>query len=173
MQNFFINLKKEVFPVSLILILAISRLIPHPENFTPIIAMAIMGGHVVRNLYLSFFVVLFSMLLSDFFIGFYSHMFFVYFSLFFLILVFFSLTKKINYKNLFIFSFLGSVIFFMISNFGVWIVGDLYERNIDGLIKCYFMAIPFFKNTFLSTIIFSYSSFIMYKSSTRYFGIKY
>ena len=113
------------------------------------------------------------MLLSDFFIGFYSHMFFVYFSLFFLILVFFSLTKKINYKNLFIFSFLGSVIFFMISNFGVWIVGDLYERNIDGLIKCYFMAIPFFKNTFLSTLIFSYSSFIMYKSSTRYFGIKY
>ena len=173
MQNFFINLKKEVFPVSLILILAISRLIPHPENFTPIIAMAIMGGYVFRNLYLSFFVVLFSMLLSDFFIGFYSHMFFVYFSLFFLILVFFSLTKKINYKNLFIFSFLGSVIFFMISNFGVWIVGDLYERNIDGLIKCYFMAIPFFKNTFLSTIIFSYSSFIMYKSSTRYFGIKY
>ena len=173
MQNFFINLKKEVFPVSLILILAISRLIPHPENFTPIIAMAIMGGYVFRNLYLSFFVVLFSMLLSDFFIGFYSHMFFVYFSLFFLILVFFSLTKKINYKNLFIFSFLGSVIFFMISNFGVWIVGDLYERNIDGLIKCYFMAIPFFKNTFLSTLIFSYSSFIMYKSSTRYFGIKY
>ncbi len=79
MQNFFINLKKEVFPVSLILILAISRLIPHPENFTPIIAMAIMGGHVFRNFYLSFFVVLFSMLLSDFFIGFYSHMFFVYF----------------------------------------------------------------------------------------------
>ena len=173
MQNFFINLKKEVFPVSLILILAISRLIPHPENFTPIIAMAIMGGHVFRNFYLSFFVVLFSMLLSDFFIGFYSHMFFVYFSLFFLILVFFSLTKKINYKNLFIFSFLGSVIFFMISNFGVWIVGNLYERNIDGLIKCYFMAIPFFKNTFLSTLIFSYSSFMMYKSSTRYFGIKY
>ncbi len=173
MQNFFINLKKEIFPVGLILILAISRLMPHPENFTPIIAMGIISGYVFRNLYLSFSVVLFSMLLSDFFLGFYSHMFFVYFSLFLIILVFFSLAKKINYKNLFIFSFFGSVIFFVISNFGVWIAGELYERNIDGLIKCYFMAIPFFKNTFLSTLIFSYTSFIVYRSSTKYLGIRY
>ena len=173
MQNLLISLKKEIFPIGLIFILALSRLMPHPDNFTPIIALAIMSSYFFKNINFSYAIMLFSMLLADFFIGFYSHMFFVYFSLFFLILVFFSLTKKINYKNLFIFSFLGSVIFFMISNFGVWIVGDLYERNIDGLIKCYFMAIPFFKNTFLSTIIFSYSSFIMYKSSTRYFGIKY
>ena len=173
MQNLLINLKKEIFPIGLILILALSRLMPHPDNFTPIIALAIMSSYFFRNINFSYAIMLFSMLLADFFIGFYSHMLFVYLSLFLIVLIFFKISKKINYKNLFIFSFFGSAIFFLISNFGVWLVGNLYERNINGLIECYFMAIPFFKNTFLSTIIFSYSSFIMYKSSTRYFGIKY
>ena len=172
MQNLLINLKKEIFPIGLILILALSRLMPHPDNFTPIIALAIMSSYFFRNVNFSYTVMLFSMLLADFFIGFYSHMLFVYLSLFLIVLIFFKISKKINYKNLFIFSFFGSVIFFLISNFGVWLVGNLYERNINGLIECYFMAIPFFKNTIFSTLIFSYSSLIIYKSSNKYFAIR-
>ena len=169
MQNLLINLKKEIFPIGLILILALSRLMPHPDNFTPIIALAIMSSYFFRNINFSYAIMLFSMLLADFFIGFYSHMLFVYLSLFLIVLIFFKISKKINYKNLFIFSFFGSVIFFLISNFGVWLVGNLYERNINGLIECYFMAIPFFKNTITSTLIFSYSSLIIYKSSNKFF----
>ena len=169
MQNLLINLKKEIFPIGLILILVLSRLMPHPDNFTPIIALAIMCSYFFRNINFSYAIMLFSMLLADFFIGFYSHMLFVYLSLFLIVLIFFKISKKINYKNLFIFSFFGSVIFFLISNFGVWLVGNLYERNINGLIECYFMAIPFFKNTIISTLIFSYSSLIVYKSSNKYF----
>jgi len=169
MQNLLINLKKEIFPIGLILILALSRLMPHPDNFTPIIALAIMSSYFFRNINFSYAIMLFSMLLADFFIGFYSHMLFVYLSLFLIVLIFFKISKKINYKNLFIFSFFGSVIFFLISNFGVWLVGNLYERNINGLIECYFMAIPFFRNTIISTLIFSYSSLIIYKSSNKYF----
>ena len=172
MQNLLINLKKEIFPIGLILILALSRLMPHPDNFTPIIALAIMSSYFFRNINFSYAIMLFSMLLADFFIGFYSHMLFVYLSLFLIVLIFFKISKKINYKNLFIFSFFGSVIFFIISNFGVWLVGNLYERNINGLIECYFMAIPFFKNTITSTLIFSYSSLIIYKSSNKYFAIR-
>ena len=172
MQNLLINLKKEIFPIGLILILALSRLMPHPDNFTPIIALAIMSSYFFRNVNFSYVVMLFSMLLADFFIGFYSHMLFVYLSLFLIVLIFFKISKKMNYKNLFIFSFFGSVIFFLISNFGVWLVGNLYERNINGLIECYFMAIPFFKNTIISTLIFSYSSLIIYKTSNKYFAIR-
>ena len=172
MQNLLINLKKEIFPIGLILILALSRLMPHPDNFTPIIALAIMSSYFFRNINFSYAIMLFSMLLADFFIGFYSHMLFVYLSLFLIVLIFFKISKKINYKNLFIFSFFGSVIFFLISNFGVWLVGNLYERNINGLIECYFMAIPFFKNTIISTLIFSYSSLIIYQSSNKYFAIR-
>ena len=172
MQNLLINLKKEIFPIGLILILALSRLMPHPDNFTPIIALAIMSSYFFRNINFSYTIMLFSMLLADFFIGFYSHMLFVYLSLFLIVLIFFKISKKINYKNLFIFSFFGSVIFFLISNFGVWLVGNLYERNINGLIECYFMAIPFFKNTITSTLIFSYSSLIVYKSSNKFFATR-
>ena len=66
---------------------------------------------------------------------------------------------KTNYKNLFIFGFFGSFIFYLISNFGVWAVGDLYAKNLEGLINCYFLALPFFKNTVISTFIFSYGVF--------------
>ena len=163
MKNLIKMLQKEIFPVGLILILALFRLIPHPPNFTPIIAVAIMSSYFFKNIYLSFAVLLISMLLGDIFIGFYPHIFFVYLSLCLITFIFFQINLKINYKSLFIFGFFGSLIFYLISNFGVWILGDLYEKNLNGLVSCYILAIPFFKNTFFSTLIFSYSAFFGYK----------
>tara|TARA_B100001123_G_scaffold122074_1_gene142089 strand:+ start:61 stop:579 length:519 start_codon:yes stop_codon:yes gene_type:complete len=163
MQNLLKNLDKEIIPISFILILALSRLIPHPPNFTPVIAVAIMSSYFFRNIYLSFATMLISMLIADFFIGFYAHMFFVYASLLLVTFIFFNTKWKINFKNLFIFAFIGSLIFFIISNFGVWIVSSIYEKSFDGLVQCYFLAIPFFKNTFFSTLIFSYSAFLAHK----------
>ena len=157
MQNLLINLKKEIFPISLILFLALARLIPHPPNFTPIIAMAILSGYYFNNIYLSFTTLIISMLIADAFIGFYNNIFFVYGSLLLIITIFYKISEKINSKNLFIFGFAGSLIFFIISNLGVWIIGDLYERNLNGLIECYFLAIPFFWNTLISTIFYSYA----------------
>jgi hypothetical protein len=52
-------------------------------------------------------------------------------------------------------SFIGAITFFIISNFGVWISGTLYEISVQGLLNCYIMAIPFFTNTLLSTIFFA------------------
>ena len=115
---------------------------------------------------MSLFVLLFTMLASDLFIGFYKNMIFVYLSLIMIVLIFFKIRKKINYKNLFIFGFFGSLIFFIISNLGVWFLGNLYEKNLEGLIKCYFLAIPFFKNTLFSTLIFSYTAIYFHKYST-------
>ncbi len=163
-------LKKEIFPISLILILVLARLIPHPPNFTPIIAVAIMSGYFFKNIYLSFATLLISMLLADAFIGFYDNILFVYLSLFLIVLLFYKISEKINFKNLFIYSFIGSIIFFIISNFGVWALGspgilDIpYERNLNGLVECYALAIPFFPNTFLSTLIFAYPAIFIYKS---------
>ena len=160
MQKLLKTLKKEIFPISLILILALARLIPHPPNFTPIVAVAIMSSCFFRNIYLSFAVIIVSMLLADVFIGFYNNMFFVYLSLLLIAFIFFRISIKIKLQNLFIFGFLGSVIFFLISNFGVWILSGMYEKNLNGLAYCYFLALPFFVNTMLSTIIFTYSAFI-------------
>ena len=158
---------KEIFPIGLILLLAISRLLPHPPNFTPIVAVAIMSGYFFRNVNLSFVVLLIAMLLVDAFLGFYKHMFFVYLSLFLITFIFFKISDKINFKNLFVFGFLGSLIFYLVSNFGVWASGVLspitnlpYEKNLNGLISCYFLAIPFIKNTLFSTIVFSYAAYL-------------
>ena len=170
MQNFFTILKKEIFPISLILILAFARLIPHPPNFTPIIAVAIMSGYFFKNINLSFLVLIVAMLLSDLFIGFYENVFFVYASLLLITFVFYKISKKINFKNLFIYSFTGSLIFFLVSNFGVWILGSpgvnniAYAKDFNGLVECYILAIPFFGNTFLSTLIFAYPAIFIYKT---------
>ena len=170
MQNLLNILKKEIFPVSLILILAFARLIPHPPNFTPIIAVALISGYFFKNINLSLLILLVAMLLSDLFIGFYENMIFVYVSLLLITFVFHKISKKINFKNLFIYCFAGSLIFFIVSNFGVWVLGSpgvydiAYEKSLSGLIQCYILAIPFFGNTFLSTVIFSYPAIFIYRS---------
>ena len=114
MKNFHFVIKKEFFPISLVLILAFSRIIPHPPNFTPIITIAIMSGYLFRNIYLSIATLLISMLLSDAFIGFYKNIFFVYLSLIFIVYIFYKIGSKINFKNLFLFSIFGSFIFYLI-----------------------------------------------------------
>ena len=170
MQNFINILKKEIFPISLILILALARLIPHPPNFTPIIAVAIMSGYFFKNINLSFLVLIVAMLVSDLFIGFYENVIFVYASLLLITFIFYKISNKISFKNLFIYGFAGSLIFFIVSNFGVWALGSpgvydiAYEKNLNGLLQCYILAIPFFGNTFLSTVFFAYLAIFAYKS---------
>ena len=170
MQNLLNIFKKEFFPIGLILILAFARLIPHPPNFTPIIAVAIVSGYFFKNINLSLLTLLVAMLISDLFIGFYENVIFVYASLLLITFVFHKISNKINFINLFIYGFAGSLIFFLVSNFGVWALGSLgvndlpYEKSLTGLIECYILAIPFFGNTFLSTIIFAYPAIFFYKS---------
>ena len=176
MNNLFNAAKKQIFPISLILILVLARLIPHPWNFTPVIAVAIMSGYFFKNIYFSFSILLISMFVADLFLGFYENMIFVYISLLLISFIFYKISKRINFKNLFIYGFAGSVIFFVISNFGVWALGSPgvsnlpYDKTLSGLIECYVFAIPFFPNTFLSTLIFSYPAIYIYKSLPSWSG---
>ena len=170
MKKYFKISGKEIFPIGLVLLLAFSRLIPHPPNFTPIIAVAIMSGYFFKNINLSFLTLIVAMLVSDLFIGFYENVIFVYASLLLITFVFYKISNKINFKSLFIYSFAGSLIFFTVSNFGVWALGSpgvydiAYDKNFNGLLQCYILAIPFFGNTFLSTLIFAYPAVFIYKS---------
>ena len=171
LSSFIKNLKIEIFPITIILILAFSRLLPHAPNFTPVIATALMSGFLLKNKNLSLVVVLMAMFISDLIIGFYSSYFFVYFSLILIILVFSSFIKKINFKNLLVLSILSSLLFFIVTNFGVWAMGNMYEKNFSGLVLCYIFAIPFFTNTLVSTIFFSYSIFYLKKLNLRKFNL--
>ena len=170
MNNLLFIVKKNIVPIGLILILALARLIPHPPNFTPVIAVAIMSGYFFKNVKISFVALLFGMLISDLFIGFYENLVFVYLSLILITYIFHKISIKINFKNLFAYGFAASLIFFVVSNFGVWALGSpgvydvAYDKNLSGLVQCYILAIPFFGNTLLSTLIFSYPTIYIYKS---------
>ena len=172
-----IFLKENLFPFILIILLAFSRFIPHPDNFTPIVAVEIMSGYFFKSINLFYIVLLISMLLVDVFFWFYKHMIFVDSSLLLITFMFFKISNKINAKNLFIFGFLGSIRFFLVTNFGVWASGvpspitNLpYEKNINGLISCYILAIPFFTKTLVSTIFFSYVAYLTNYSLKKKFA---
>ena len=127
--------------------LTISRLIPHEPNFTPILSLSILGFLFSTILWVKVLIVLGSMFFSDLIIGTHDFMIYVYFSL--ILLIIFS-----NSKNYIYMMFFGPLIFFIITNFGVWLYSSYYTKNINGLIECFYMAIPFFKNTILSTFFY-------------------
>ena len=132
------------------LALAASRFIPHPPNFTSLIAL---GFYVPLILGLKFIpALLFCFIITDFVIGFHSTILFTWGSL-----IVIGLTSSYFNKGIFkriagVFS--GCCIFYLITNFGVWSLGS-YGYSLEGLVKCYILAIPFFGYTILSTSIYS------------------
>ena len=143
---------KYVFILFLIFVGVMSRIYPYAPNFTPMLSIALLSGFYSKN---KFFVLLpiLIMLISDIMIGNHTVVPWVY-SSFILIFALGYLIKKSSYSNIFIFSILSSVIFFVISNLGVWFTGG-YSYSFNGLIACYTAAIPFFKNTLISTVLYS------------------
>ncbi len=147
------NLKVLILPVSLILILSFSRLIPHPYNFTPILAVGVFGGFYFKNFILSLFIVVSAMFIGDLVIGFHSTMFFTYSALAFAVAIGMFI-KKLNFKEIIFSGLSSSVIFFLVTNFGSWLTMPVYEKSASGLLQSYIMGIPFFHNTLLSTLVY-------------------
>lgn len=141
--------KKILFITLFITVAALMRLIPHPPNFVPITAIAIFAGVKLNNIKIAYAIPISIMLISDLFIGFYSISLFVYLA-FILIITYSSFIKKYSIKNI----ILSSVMFFIITNFGVWLMGG-YPKSIEGLVLCYTMAIPFFTNSIIADLFFS------------------
>ena len=144
--------KEKVIILTTILVGAsLLRFIPHPPNFTPIIAIGIISVTLFEKKHLQFGFPLIIMIVTDFFIGFHSLIPFVYGSIILASLTGFILKQKNSIINGIGASLLSSIIFFMISNFGVWILSSTYPKNFLGLYQCYIAAIPFFQNTVIST----------------------
>ena len=132
------------------IVLAASRFIPHPPNFTSLIALSFyvplfLGKRFIPALLICF-------IITDIFIGFHTIVVFTWGSV-----IIISLTSYIFQKNIYmriIGAVCGSLVFYIISNFGVWSLGS-YGYSFDGLLICYIAAIPFYSNTLISTILYS------------------
>lgn len=141
--------KRELLLIGFVIMAVLVRLLPHPPNFTPIIALALFGSTNFKNKWLGISLPLIAMIISDLYLGFYSISIWVY-SSFFLISLLGTYWKSIRITNIFI----SSLLFFIITNFGVWLMG--YPKTWEGFLLCYTMAIPFFINSILGDLFFSY-----------------
>ena len=150
--------------ISVLIALAASRFIPHPPNFTSLLALSFYIPAVFGIRYIP--VVVFALLFTDLIIGFHSTMIFTSGSI---ILIGF-ISKYFNKSIMFRISgaFFGAVIFFVLSNFGVWLGGS-YGYDLNGLLNCYILALPFFGYSILSTLIFSVIIETVYKFYNKNF----
>lgn len=140
--------KRHVIIIFFILAVVLIRLFPHLPNFTPVTAIALFGGLYISNKILAYILPLTIMGLSDLFLGFSSITFFVYFA--FMVVSFIGVKSK---KPSLTIVLLGSVSFFIITNFGVWLLG--YPKTWTGFIECYTLALPFFRNSILGDLFYS------------------
>lgn len=141
-----------------------SRLIPHPWNFTAIGAMALLGGVRSSSKIESLVVPFLALLISDFIIGFHSVMFFTYLGFALVVMIGWWVKNHVNNKNLIFAALSSSMIFFLVSNFGVWSTQGMYPLTVLGLMECYVSALPFlgnqiFGDLFYTAVLFGAYSF--------------
>ncbi|MCX7879475.1 MAG: hypothetical protein N2517_02320 [Ignavibacteria bacterium] len=156
------NLRLELFSVSLIIIAVVSRIIPHPPNFAPITAIALLGAYSFSNKFKSFFIPLIAMLISDVFIGFHTTIWAVYLSFALIVLLGFNLRKAFSFSRLFVITSASSFLFYLITNFAVWLLSGLYPHTLAGLLQCYTFGLPFYRTTTLELFALSYLGDISY-----------
>ena len=161
--------------VALIVIGILGRIIPHPPNFTPIIAIALLASHVFKNKWIVILTPLMAMWISDLVInnylyaGYYdsllifsSSFLWVYGPIIFIALLGTVLIKKVKMSNIALSSISGSLIFFLVTNFGVWISGTMFPKSLFGLIECYTFALPFFGNALVGDLVYCTILFTSY-----------
>ena len=148
--------QKENLIILFILISVWFRLIPHLPNFTPVTSLALFSGLMLKRKWLSIGIPLVAMILSDLVLGFSSISIWVYLG-FVLITIIGWFLNKMNIKSI----LLSSLIFFIISNFGVWMLD--YPHTFEGLIMCYTLAIPFFGYSIMGDLFWGYTFKYSYK----------
>ena len=137
------------------------RLVVHPANFTPVIALVLFGGVYLDKKYAMFFPI-FLMMATDIILGTHPIMLFTWGSLFLISAIGLWLRSKKNARNIVVSSAASAFAFFVITNFGVWLSG-YYPLTLKGLAACFTLAIPFFRMTLLSTIGYSVVFFGAYE----------
>ncbi|HJW47355.1 MAG TPA: DUF6580 family putative transport protein [Lysobacter sp.] len=151
---------------AMILVAALTRVVPHPWNFSPVEAMALFGGAYFASRSLAVLVPLLALLVSDLGLALIhgdtyasylggTSFWLVYTCIALSSVLGFGLRGKVTGARVLGFSLVGSVLFFLITNFSVWIGSSMYPHNAAGLTAAYIAGIPFFKWTLLGTLFYA------------------
>ena len=170
-----------MFLVAILIILAaaLSRLVLYPLNFSPVIAMAIFGGSVIKDKKYAFALPLLAMFLSDLLFevlniapGFWGWGQLIQYSIFALITIVSFNLKKLNVLNVALFTVTGTLLFFLLSNSIFFFVDNniyhLYSQDVNGYFNCLTAGIPFLKNSLIADLTYSALFFGSYYLLQKY-----
>ena len=160
--------KKLLLIILFIAVIFFGRVLPHPYNFTPLIAVTLLSSFAISNRMLALVVPLMGFWLSDLFMnnvvyaGYYSNftifnsgMIWTYGAILLVGLMGSSFINKISSGKVVLASLSGSTIFYIISNFGVWFLSPMYAKSVTGLIQCYTLALPFYGTSLIGDLLYS------------------
>ncbi len=174
-MNLKIFTPKVMLVAGIILFAAIMRLIPHYPNFTPIAAIALFGGAHLGKKWLSFLIPVVALFISDLIIGFHGFMIPVYASFILVVLMGNLLRNNVKVHTVAGASIAASTLFFIITNFVVWITTPYYPANFSGLVACYTAAIPFFHTGLLGDLFYTtvfFGGFYLVQQYVPAFSVK-
>lgn len=152
--------------IAIIIVGILLRLTPHLPNFTPIAAIALFGGVYLRKRY-ALIAPLAIMMVSDLFIGIHNVILFTWAGFALTALLGLWVKQNKSFSRIIGASLISSFIFYIVSNFGVWLMG-WYPPTLNGLINCYIMAIPFLRNFTVATVLFVAVFFGAYELIARF-----
>ncbi|GAB1408364.1 hypothetical protein MASR1M8_22830 [Thermomonas brevis] len=151
---------------ALIFVAALTRVIPHPPNFSPIEAVALFGGAYFAKRHWALLVPLLAMFASDLVLGLAKGgLYWGYFASAGYLLVYacialstllgFGLRGKVSAGSVLAYSLAGSLLFFVVTNFGAWLSDPFYPKTAAGLAAAYIAGVPFFQWTVLGTLFYA------------------
>ena len=148
-------LPRTILILALVLLAAALRIAPHPWNFTPVGAMALFAGAVIRDRRLALLVPILAMAAGDIFVGFNTLTPLVYASFLLNVTIGRLLQEKRSVARIGGATVLAAIQFFLVTNFGVWAFLGSYSHTVAGVLACYAAAIPFFWNTLAGDALYA------------------
>ncbi len=142
------------------------RIIPHTANFAPVGAIALFGGAVLSARY-ALWVPLLIMVISDLFLGFHGTVLFTWGGFVLVGMFGMFLRDRSNAERVPLGALGSALIFFIVSNFGVWVEGKLYPHTLQGLADCFVAAIPFLRTSLIADLLFATALFGAYALSAK------
>ncbi|MFA7677377.1 MAG: DUF6580 family putative transport protein [Candidatus Omnitrophota bacterium] len=144
-----------------------SRVIPHVPNFSPLAAVALFSGLYINKKH-GYLIPLAIYIISDAILGFHNTVVFTWLSIAIIYFLGVRLRQRKTAVNTIVYTLFSSILFFVITNFGVWAMG-WYPPTVDGLIRCYVLAVPFFRMSLVANFAYVFVFF----SSYEYFLSRY
>ncbi|MBI2885240.1 MAG: hypothetical protein HYY15_03600 [Candidatus Omnitrophica bacterium] len=150
-----------------------ARALPHPPNVTLLSAIALFGGTALPKRW-SLIVPLASIAISDALIGFHDVILFTWAGVALTAVLGWWVRREPRPGRIVRASLIGSTMFFLLTNFGVWLVGShgaMYPKTLEGLWSCYAAAVPFYRNALVADLIYTGSLFAAYAWMSRRLGV--